>query len=324
MKKKIIIAALAITCAMAANAQGYTTLGVGVNPPQATLHVHSDSVVSSGGGPGGSGVTPNPGNGPRDRTDPIFQNNYITTIKMTNGNTASGGFTIKQDNLGIALIQNEEASFRLGTAAGTAVVIEPGGNVGIGLGSDEYGFCVAKTSLFTQPVVVTKTLDVDQTLHANGGLSVTGMFSVGTAMTVMGSSTSIGTLHVSGSQSIGGGLGVGGNQTTQGNLTVGGALTVGDGFVCDSAGNMKVKHLRVTTTDWPDYVFGKAYRLMPLHEVETYVNKEGHLPEIPAASEIETDGVDQGEMNKMLLQKVEELTLYIIDLRKQIEELKNK
>ena len=117
---------------------------------------------------------------------------------------------------------------------------------------------------------------------------------------------------------------MGGNQTTQGNLTVGGTLTVGDGFVCDSAGNMKVKHLRVTTTDWPDYVFGKAYRLMPLNEVETYVNKEGHLPEIPSASEVETDGVDQGEMNKMLLQKVEELTLYIIDLRKQIEELKNK
>jgi hypothetical protein len=49
----------------------------------------------------------------------------------------------------------------------------------------------------------------------------------------------------------------------------------------------------------------------------------GHLPEIPSAEEAEVDGVDLGEMNKLLLQKVEELTLYVIDLQKQVEELKS-
>ena len=100
-------------------------------------------------------------------------------------------------------------------------------------------------------------------------------------------------------------------------------LTVGTGFSCTAAGVLKVKSLRVTTTDWPDYVFGGGHRLMPLQEVEDYINVHGHLPEVPSAEEAEANGVDLGEMNKLLLQKVEELTLYVIELQKQLEELKS-
>ena len=85
---------------------------------------------------------------------------------------------------------------------------------------------------------------------------------------------------------------------------------------------MKVKELRVTLTDWPDYVFGEGYRLAPLTEVEDYISENGHLPQMPSALEIENDGADLGEINRILVQKVEELTLYIIDLQQQIEELK--
>lgn len=88
-------------------------------------------------------------------------------------------------------------------------------------------------------------------------------------------------------------------------------------------GELKVKSLRVTTTDWPDYVFGSSHRLMPLGEVEDYINANGHLPEVPSAAEAEAEGVDLGEMNRLLLQKVEELTLYVIDLQKQLDELKS-
>lgn len=62
---------------------------------------------------------------------------------------------------------------------------------------------------------------------------------------------------------------------------------------------------------------------MPLCEVEQYIAAHHHLPEVPSATEVEENGVDVGEMNKVLLQKVEELTLYIIDLQKQIDELKS-
>ena len=108
-----------------------------------------------------------------------------------------------------------------------------------------------------------------------------------------------------------------------GSLAVNGALTVGTGFSCDAQGYLKVKHLKVTLTDWPDYVFADGYALMPLGELEAYIGAYSHLPGMPSAAEVEQEGADLGEMNRLLMEKVEELTLYIIDLQKQIDELKS-
>lgn len=75
--------------------------------------------------------------------------------------------------------------------------------------------------------------------------------------------------------------------------------------------------------EWPDYVFGEEYKLMDLKELESYVNANKHLPGVPSACEVEEQGdVDLGEMNAILLEKVEELTRYVIDLQKQIDEMK--
>jgi hypothetical protein len=73
---------------------------------------------------------------------------------------------------------------------------------------------------------------------------------------------------------------------------------------------------------WPDYVFSKNYHLMPLQEVEQFIAENQHLPNVPSAADVEVNGIELGEMNAILLQKVEELTLYIIDLQKQMNELK--
>ena len=73
-----------------------------------------------------------------------------------------------------------------------------------------------------------------------------------------------------------------------------------------------------------DFVFDDTYKLRPLTEVESFINANQHLPEIPSAKEMEDEGVDLAEMNKMLLQKVEELTLYLIKHQNEINELKKK
>ncbi len=73
--------------------------------------------------------------------------------------------------------------------------------------------------------------------------------------------------------------------------------------------------------DWSDYVFNKDYRLRSIQELEDYINKNNHLPEIPDAEEVKKNGVDLGQMNALLLKKVEELTLYVIELKKEIQEL---
>lgn len=75
---------------------------------------------------------------------------------------------------------------------------------------------------------------------------------------------------------------------------------------------------------WSDFVFEKNYNLLPLSDVEKFIKKNGHLPEIPSAKEVETEGVELGSMDAKLLQKIEELTLYVIELQKEVETLKKK
>lgn len=87
-------------------------------------------------------------------------------------------------------------------------------------------------------------------------------------------------------------------------------------------GTITSKKVKVTQTGWPDYVFQSAYKLRPLSEIEQYIHQYHHLPEIPSAEEVEKNGIDLGENQAGLLQKVEELTLYIINLNKEVEALK--
>ncbi|NLR63244.1 hypothetical protein HGH92_02895 [Chitinophaga varians] len=80
----------------------------------------------------------------------------------------------------------------------------------------------------------------------------------------------------------------------------------------------------VAAAEWPDFVFSKNYTLPSLQEVENYISQHQHLPDMPAAADVAKDGHDLGEMNRKLLQKVEELTLYIIDLQKRIATLEQR
>ncbi len=72
----------------------------------------------------------------------------------------------------------------------------------------------------------------------------------------------------------------------------------------------------------PDYVFKEDYKLKSLDQVQAYINKNGHLPNIPSAAEMEKEGVLLKEMNLKLLEKIEELTLYTLEQQKEIERLK--
>jgi hypothetical protein len=77
----------------------------------------------------------------------------------------------------------------------------------------------------------------------------------------------------------------------------------------------------VVETGWADYVFAKDYKLPSLIEVEKYIKANNHLPEIPSAKEIQENGLKVGEVQTKMMQKIEELTLYIIEQNKRIEAL---
>jgi hypothetical protein len=71
--------------------------------------------------------------------------------------------------------------------------------------------------------------------------------------------------------------------------------------------------------DWPDYVFGENYQLRPLNELEAFIRKNNHLPDVPSEAEIKKEGIDLGNNQALLLKKIEELTLYTIEANKKIE-----
>lgn len=73
---------------------------------------------------------------------------------------------------------------------------------------------------------------------------------------------------------------------------------------------------------WPDYVFAKDYKLMSLREVESYINNNSHLPQLPSAATVEKDGFKIAETQTQMLQALEELYLHVIDLKKENELLK--
>lgn len=91
----------------------------------------------------------------------------------------------------------------------------------------------------------------------------------------------------------------------------------------DVAGTIRATEVKVEA-GWADFVFDKDYKLPTLLEVENLINKHKHLPDIPSEKEVKENGVSLGEMQAKLLQKIEELTLYVIDLKKENEEQEKK
>ncbi|MDP4209184.1 MAG: hypothetical protein Q8928_10260 [Bacteroidota bacterium] len=125
-------------------------------------------------------------------------------------------------------------------------------------------------------------------------------------------------------------LGSGNHYISNGNLLIGQTSQTNSTYKLDVAGKIRTDEI-VVNTSGADFVFEKNYKLRPLSEVETFIKQNKHLPDVAPAKEMQTNGVSMGDMQAKLLQKVEELTLYVIELKKeneqqkqQIEELNNK
>lgn len=104
---------------------------------------------------------------------------------------------------------------------------------------------------------------------------------------------------------------------SSGNVGIGVTAPVYRLEVC---GTIRAKEVRVET-GWCDYVFEKNYKLRSIEELERYINQNKHLPGIAPAAEVEKEGLKVGEMNKAMMEKIEELTLYVIQLSKENKKL---
>lgn len=120
-------------------------------------------------------------------------------------------------------------------------------------------------------------------------------------------------------------VGVDGKITLNGKVGVNAENTTAD-YVLAVAGGVLANKVIIKSTDiWPDYVFDPGYERMPLNELEKYLETHRHLPDVPSAEEMrKCDGIDLAETQTMLLRKIEELTLYVIELEKRIAELESR
>lgn len=113
----------------------------------------------------------------------------------------------------------------------------------------------------------------------------------------------------------------GSSWTVQSKIDKNGNWAIGTTTICPDCklsvnGKIRTKEI-VVESDWADYVFQPSYQLRPLEEVEAYINENKHLPGVDSAATIEKNGLDLSKASIKMMEKIEELTLYMIELKKQ-------
>lgn len=107
---------------------------------------------------------------------------------------------------------------------------------------------------------------------------------------------------------------------TDGNVGIGTDKTTG--YKLSVEGKIRAREVVINLDTWADYVFADSFILMPIETLDSFIKADKHLPGIPSEKELVEEGLSVSEMQVSMMQKIEELTLYIIQLQKQIDALK--
>lgn len=258
-------------------------LGIGTSNPATRLDIS---------GVGGLRVsTTNPGSGTAD----WIAGNYGAT---------TGDRVVMGNLLGKATIGAHNNTL---TAWAPLILNQGGGNVAIGTASAN-GQLQLSNTLVNRKIVLYEVANNDNQYFGFGANPSTLRYQVDATTTdhvfYAGSSSTISNelMRIKGN----------------GNVTIG-VTTPATGYKLTVAGKIMCTELKVQLQPFPDYVFEKNYRLKTLKEVENHIDTYKRLPGMPSAAEVESTGMNVGEMQGKVVEKVEELTLYIIQQQKQIE-----
>jgi len=240
-----------------------------------------------------------------------------------NGNMGVGGFSGpgvplgRLDVLGSGTTSSTNTFLLRNSIGDTLLRMRDDGRMGIGYNGSSYGrtlnmggtginFYTANEVAFGGAIFPT---DTSLIIWSNSGANNYVVLQPSWGNTGIGTYTPNAKLHLNGAQLIGSNSAV---PATGYQLSVDGKII---------AEEVKVQ----LSTSWPDYVFADDYRLMPIEELEKSIRQNKHLPNIPSAAEVTAEkGIVLGEMNRKLLEKVEELTLYIIQLKKENNSLEQR
>ncbi len=195
------------------------------------------------------------------------------------------------------------------SGGGNGLTLHPNGNIGIDDSTPEAKFTVNGGDLQVSNMGHFKGWKTDNLTGL--GLDVGISSNIGYMMAYDRSTNNYHSLRITAK----GGLDKGIYVSTNGNI---GIDTDSPDNKLSVNGTIRSKEVKVEAINWPDYVFEPDYNLRTLEETEAYIRSNKHLPEIPSAKQMEANGVQLGEMNMLLLKKIEELTLHTIEHEKKL------
>ncbi len=244
-------------------------------------------------------------------------------IRFTNAGTEKGFLQASGNDMRLGTYgSNTTGNIVFNTLGTDRMTIADDGNIGLGISTPVGKFQIAtgyEASLSTHGYLMlgneggsNMVLDGNEIMaRFNGATSTLSLQNEG-GNVYIGSAVGFNSAHR---------FGVDGNAVITGNMRIGTtANPFGYKLAVDGKAICTELVVRLVP-NWPDYVFAKNYKLRDLDEVEDFIKKNNHLPGIPSAKTIETNGLGLGEMQKLQMEKIEELTLYIIELKKEMEKL---
>ncbi|MDO9186597.1 MAG: hypothetical protein Q7W13_11360 [Bacteroidia bacterium] len=309
-------------------------VGIGITSPLAKLHLNNGSVLFDGT----TGATPTSGAGTRMmwipakgafRAGTALSSEWNDASIGTNstafgsGTTASGSYssafgggTIASGYLSSAFGNGSVASGQNSTALGSSTTASGVGSVAAGSGSVASGvlsnvFGISLTAQSYASFVIGRYNTISGT--TGSWVATDPLFVIGNGASAGAASNALTVLK--------------NGKTLIGNPTLAGFMGTPDGyllFVQQGILAEKVKVAVATTAYWSDYVFDEKYKLKSIEDLESFVKTNKHLPNIPSAEEVVKDGIDMATIDAKLLEKIEELSLYIIQQNKRIEALEKK
>jgi hypothetical protein len=270
-----------------ATSAGYVGLGTKTTSTATTLpsfNFHIHSVTDWYDS--GTPGGPGPVEGGGGGTPPV--NRGVTSrIGLTNsltGTTQSDGAVLRMSTYNLTLENQEKSDLLLASGDSRLVLNGVSGRVGIGFQASNTSTQFAKLNV--------KTLE--NGLHVQ--TDVLGKY--GLTVQIKGNSDNAINVYSN-------------NNTTVANFRVKGS------------GEVFARKYTTTLAAFPDYVFDDNYALLSFQELRAYLNTNNRLPNMPSAAQVEKEGADLGELNRLLVEKVEELTLYILQLEERMQKVEN-
>jgi len=265
-------------------------------------------------------------------TDPALK------LEVNNGNARFGGNVLTEGESSFnGLARFASTGFKVGATESAVSFVQSGSSGAITITKPNFeiatNFSLLPNCSPETPSFVTSLQDGQEIFQVNTSYEVTRRIYTGligndghidvTGQEVSGQGNRLLLNYICGKDVVVGSPNNGGNLFVNNKMAIGcNTMPIGDEKLFVN-GHIKAKEVVVSQTGWPDFVFDENYNLPKLEDTEKFIKENKHLPNVPSAKTVEEKGAGVAEMQKIMMQKIEELTLHIIDLHKKINELEN-